>query len=208
MTSVQHSYDQVAAEYTRRIAGELAHKPFDRKMLDWLIEKVGGAGVICDMGCGPGHVAAYLRERGAQVCGVDLSAEMVKQASLLNPDIPFMQGDMLTLANVPDGAYGGIVCAYGIVNIAPEQLPQVFTQFKRVLSSQGAVLIAFHVGSEMRHLDEWWGESVSLDFFFFEREDVKRLLQAAGFVVEEAIERDPYPDVEAQTRRAYLFARA
>ncbi len=28
----------------------------------------------------------------------------------------------------------------------------------------------------------------------------------AGFTVEEAIERDPYPEIEVQTQRAYLFA--
>jgi hypothetical protein len=32
-------------------------------------------------------------------------------------------------------------------------------------------------------------------------------LRAAQFVVEEIIERDPYPEVEAQTRRGYILAR-
>ena len=32
-------------------------------------------------------------------------------------------------------------------------------------------------------------------------------LTTAGFEVEETIERDPYPDVEHQSRRAYIFAR-
>jgi hypothetical protein len=33
-------------------------------------------------------------------------------------------------------------------------------------------------------------------------------LRAAGFTAIEAHERDPYPDVEVQTRRAYIFARS
>jgi len=32
-------------------------------------------------------------------------------------------------------------------------------------------------------------------------------LEAANFEIEEIIERDPYPDVEHQSRRAYIFAR-
>jgi len=33
-------------------------------------------------------------------------------------------------------------------------------------------------------------------------------LRAAGFVIEEIVEREPYaPDVEYQSRRAYIFAR-
>jgi hypothetical protein len=31
-------------------------------------------------------------------------------------------------------------------------------------------------------------------------------LGSAGFEVEEIVERDPYPDVEAQTRRGYILA--
>jgi hypothetical protein len=37
---------------------------------------------------------------------------------------------------------------------------------------------------------------------------MKAYLRAAGFQLEETIERDPYPpEVEYQSRRAYIFAR-
>jgi hypothetical protein len=45
-----------------------------------------------------------------------------------------------------------------------------------------------------------------LDFIFFETEEMKRYLETAGFKLEEVIERDPYPDVEYPSRRAYIFA--
>ncbi len=47
---------------------------------------------------------------------------------------------------------------------------------------------------------------MSLDFTLFETEEMKGYLKAAGFELEEVIERDPYPDIEVPTRRAYLFA--
>ena len=46
-----------------------------------------------------------------------------------------------------------------------------------------------------------------MDFIFYTTAEMKEYLREAGFVVEEAIERDPYPEVEYQSRRAYLFAR-
>lgn len=204
----QSSYDRVAAEYARRIYGELAGKPFDRKMLDWLIEKVGDLGLICDMGCGPGQIARYLRDHGAQACGVDLSEGMIAQARELNPGIDFAAADMRTLDDVPDAAYGGIAAFYSILHIPEADLSQTFNTFKRVLKPGGVLLMTFHLGTEIRHLDEWWGEQVSLDFIFYEREPMKARLNAAGFTVTEAIERDPYPEVEVATRRAYLFATA
>jgi len=200
------SYDRVAAEYARRIYGELAHKPFDRKLLDWLIEKVADRGVICDVGCGPGQLARYLHDHGARACGVDLSAGMVAEAERLNPGIPFQQADMRTLAGIPDGAYGGIAAFYSIIHVPHVEVVGALESFRRVLVPGGRVLIAFHAGDETRHLDEWWGESVSLDFIFFEREQMKGYLETAGFTLEEVIERDPYPEVEVNTRRAYVFA--
>lgn len=199
---LQDIYDRVAEAYAEQFRDELEGKPFDRKMLDWLAEKVDGPGVICDMGCGPGQVARYLHAQGVTACGIDLSPEMVRQASRLNPDIPFQQGDMLALSNVADNSYGGIAAFYAIVNLPRSSVIAAFRELRRVLRPGGVLLLAFHIGQEIKHLDEFLGKQVSLDFLFFETEEVKDYLRAAGFRLEEVLERDPYPDVEYQSRRA------
>jgi hypothetical protein len=64
------------------------------------------------------------------------------------------------------------------------------------------------IGQEIKHLDEWWGKKVSLDFLFFETREMKSYLTTAGFGLEEIIERDPYPEaIEYPSRRAYIFAK-
>jgi hypothetical protein len=75
-----------------------------------------------------------------------------------------------------------------------------------VLTPGAPLLLAFHRGEEVRHFDQLWEQPVSLDFIFFEREEMLGYLAAAGFVVDEVYERPPYPDVEAQTQRVYIFA--
>jgi 2-polyprenyl-3-methyl-5-hydroxy-6-metoxy-1,4-benzoquinol methylase len=75
--SVRMSYDTIAAEYARRIYAELKDKPFDREWLDGFAERVRAIGQVCDLGCGPGHVARYLRDRGVHVFGLDLSPVML-----------------------------------------------------------------------------------------------------------------------------------
>jgi SAM-dependent methyltransferase len=201
------SYDRVAADYATRFQGEMDHKPFDRRMLDWLIERVGALGPICDLGCGPGQIARYLHSRGAEACGIDLSQAMVEQARALNPGLRFEQGDMLALTHIADKAFGGIAAFYCLIHIPPDWLPTALAEIYRVLRPGGALLVTFHIGQEVRHLDEWWGQPVDLDFHFYEREAMKARLAETGFALEEAIERDPYPDIEVATRRAYLFAR-
>ena len=48
---------------------------------------------------------------------------------------------------------------------------------------------------------------MSVDFHFFRPQEMAGSLRAAGFEVEEVVEREPYPDVEHQSRRCYVFAR-
>ena len=57
------------------------------------------------------------------------------------------------------------------------------------------------------HLDEWWGQPVAVNFLFFRPEEMVDSLRVVGFEVEEIVEREPYPDVEHRSRRAYIFAK-
>jgi len=203
---LQTSYDLVADEYVRRIFEELQHKPLDRQLLDRFAASVRGLGPTCDMGCGPGHIARYLKDRGVEVCGIDLSPAMVERAHRLTPGVEFRQGDMMRL-EVSDGAWAGIAAFYSIIHIPRSDVAPALRELWRVLRPGGILLLAFHIGDDTIHLDEWWEQKVCVDFFFFRSEEVASYLREAGFAIEEIIEREPYPDVEHQSRRAYIFAR-
>lgn len=203
---IRENYDRIADEYARNVSDELRHKPFDRDLLTRFATEVAGHGEVCDMGCGPGHIARHLRDAGATVFGLDFSPEILKQARQLNPDITFREGNMLAL-NLPDQSLAGIAAFYAIVNFPEASLPQIFREMARVLKPSGPLLLAFHVGTEVVTPKELWGRQVSLDFYFFPPSHVRKHLEDAGLIVEEIVERDPYPDVEYQSRRAYIFAR-
>ncbi len=202
----QLSYDLVVDEYVQRIFDELQDKPLDRQLLDRFADSVRAVGPACDMGCGPGHVARYLYERGVEVCGIDLSAAMVERARRLVPGVDFRQGDMMAL-DAPDGAWAGIAAFYSIIHIPRRDIVPALGELRRVLLPGGLLLLAFHLGDETVHLDEWWGQRVCIDFFFFRSGEMADYLKAAGFEIEEIIERDPYPDIEHQSRRSYILAR-
>lgn len=185
---------------------ELQHKPFDRELLDRFVVQVRGHGTVCDLGCGPGHVAAYLAERAVDVLGIDLSPGMVEQARRLQPQLEFRPGDMTAL-DLADASLAGIAAFYSIIHVPPPEVPAALGEMFRTLRPGGRLLLSVHLGEEPVHLDEWWSEPVSLDFHMFERAALEQLLSAAGFEIVEVLERAPYPDVEAQTHRAYVFAR-
>jgi SAM-dependent methyltransferase len=206
LSATRSSYDRVADEYAARLYDELAQKPFDRELLDRLVARVGNLGPICDLGCGPGQIARYLSERGASACGIDLSPAMVAEAARRNPGLTFSEGNILDLAAVADAAFCGVAAFYSLIHIEPGQIVEALREIRRVLRPGGSLLLAFHVGQEVRHLDEWWGRAVSLDFHFFEVEFMLKALDSAGLGQTEVFERGPYESVEVATQRAYIFA--
>jgi ubiquinone/menaquinone biosynthesis C-methylase UbiE len=204
LNAIRRDYDALAEDYARHIYEELQHKPLDRELLTRFARSVRGE--ICDLGCGPGHVARFFHEAGATVFGVDLSPGMVEQARRLNPEIEFREGNMFAL-ELADESLAGVVLFYSIVNLQKRVLPAVFREVARVLGPGGRVMVAFHTGDEVLAEKELWGHAISMDFVLLPPKEICRQMEEAGLVVEEVVERDPYPEVEYPSHRAYVFGR-
>jgi SAM-dependent methyltransferase len=205
--AIRASYDRVADAYADAIFDELRDKPFDRDVLTRFAASTSGRGRVCDIGCGPGQIARFLHQAGADAIGLDLSRGMIEQARRLNPGVVFYEGNMLAL-DLPDGSLAGITAFYAIVNLPPDLRPHAFQEMARVLQPGGLLLIAFHIGGKRLPVAEFFGRPITMDFYLLERPVIEAELQSAGFKIVEFLERDPYPPpVEHQSRRAYLFAR-
>lgn len=207
--STRVAYDTVAVDYADLVREELATKPLDRAMLGAFAEVVraAGAGPVADVGCGPGRIAAYLAGLGVDVFGVDLSPEMIAVARRAHPDLRFEVGNMAALGPA-DGALGGIVAWYSTVHTPPEALPEVLTEFRRVLSPGGRLLIAFKAGDERRRLDHAYGHELSLDVYWTPPERIAAMVAETGLEVEATLVREPDErERPRQGRQAFLMAR-
>jgi SAM-dependent methyltransferase len=203
--TVRENYDRLAKVYADKVFDELQYKPIDRDVLKRFAERTRDQGEVCDLGCGPGHVAQYLRNADTAVFGVDLSPRMVEQARRLNPQISFRIGNMLSL-DIPSDTLAGITAFYSIVNISREFLPLAFREMARVLKPGGLLLIAFHVGDDVVSVNELWGEPITMNTFRFTTAEIIQGLEKEHLVVSEVVEREPYLEVEYQSPRAYVFA--
>ena len=206
MKAVQSAYDSVAGEYAEKFFHELEDKPVDRKLLDIFCERSLRTGKVCDIGCGPGEIAAYLAKSGLDVCGIDVSEKMIQVAKKLSPLVQFEQGDMLSLRQ-PDAAFGGMTAFYAIVNLTRSEIERAFSEFFRVLQDSAPLLLSFHMGDEVLHVTDFLGKSASLDFFFYPVETITAMLKEAGFQIDECIVSSPYVPIEHPSQRAYVFAR-
>lgn len=205
LKNVSESYNKVAKDY-RVFANELDHKPLDRDLLSRFSKLTDGQGKVCDLGCGPGQIAAYLKGLGSNVIGVDLSENMIEEAKSLHDNIEFLAGDMFNLSFLNE-ELAGVAAFYSIVNIPLDRLRDAFLEIHRVLKSAGTFLISFHIGNnEEKHITTFLEQDVSLNFYFFEPESIIELLEETGFNVDEVIIRFPYKALEFQSKRAYLFA--
>lgn len=136
-------YDEVAERYAAKSSDSLSSYPLERGLLSSFAElakEVGGA--VADLGCGPGHITAHLSSLGLDAFGVDVSSGMITVARERNPELRFEIGSMAAL-DVPDGSLSGILSRYSIIHTAPEEVPAILAEFRRVLAPGGCALISF-----------------------------------------------------------------
>lgn len=207
---IEASYDKVARPYSMMLRGELAGKPLDRALLGAVLEMADG-GPIADIGCGPGHVTAYLRNLGGDAIGIDISRSMIEIAREDHPDIPFFIESMTALQR-EDESISAAVLMFSIIHLSPGDRDAAMSEVYRVLKPGGVALVSFHIRSEefaagdVRHLTTWFGTSVDLEGHFLDPEVVVEEMMRAGLDVVSITTRMPHPDIEVQSERAYLLA--
>ena len=197
------NYSRLAEVYAEKFCTELDGKPFDRELLQRFVLASPPNYPVCDLGCGPGHIANYLKSLTADVFGIDLSPEMIQIAKRRYPSIDYRVGDMLEL-DLPLNSLGGIVAFYSIIHLQRHQLEGAFSGMLRVLVPGGSVLASFHRGTGEHHQDGSLGKPVEFDCTLFEPDEVAHAMNRAGLSVKEIATRPPY-DFEYPSTRVYVW---
>ena len=101
-----------------------------------------------------------------------------------------------------------MIAFYSIIHFDDAQLATAFAEMARVLRPDGRVALAFHIGDEVVHREQWWDMPVVLDFRFLPSRIRSRGCWARqGSRSSRSRSATPYPEVEYQSRRAYIVAR-
>ena len=111
-----------------------------------LVDALGvGPGMrVLDLGCGDGTTAIPEAQRGAEVLGVDIAANLVeagvrRAAALGLSNIRFQEGDARNLEGLADGAFDLVVSIFGAM-FAPQPL-DVAKEMARVTRSGGRIVM-------------------------------------------------------------------
>jgi len=205
LNRIESLYDKVAREYAEKFSGEHERKPKDQEILRRFAQEIGGRRPVWDFGCGPGQTTQCLTNLGIDISGLDLSERILEQARTNHPKIHFQKGNILEL-EFEDDSIAGAVAFYTIVHFSEEQVRRACHEVLRVLQPGGIFLLTYHIGEKTIHVEDFLGKKVDIDFMFFTADFIFRCLKNSGFEKIEIIEREPYPGVEYESRRAYTFA--
>ena len=204
---VRSAYDNVASSYAEHLVDELDGLPFETWLLDRVVAGAAGQPVV-DLGSGPGHVTSYLAGRGADATGIDLSPAMVAEARRRFPALTFEVGDLRGLSRPAASAgWAAVLGWYSLIHFAASELPAAVAALARPLAPGGWLVLAMHAGTAVRHMDEWFGHEVDLDFVLHDRADVVRAVEAAGLIGLEWYLRGPVTARGETSERLYVVAR-
>ncbi|MEO5610571.1 MAG: methyltransferase domain-containing protein [Ornithinibacter sp.] len=204
---VSAAYDSLAGDYATTLASDLDGAPFER----WLLERVvdlAGRHPVADVGCGPGLISAYLRDHGARVVGSDLSAEMVAQAQRTHRDITFEVRDLRHLMRPVDADGWGVVLAwYSLVHLAASELRGALEALVRPLRSDGYVVLSLFAGPSIRHVAELGDIPIGLEFVHHDPATVIAAPEAASLTDLEWYQCGVVPREGEPVHRFYLIGR-
>jgi len=187
LTDTRDAYDTIAASYadeTRDLLDRLLHVRAGVVLFADLVRAIGG-GPVADVGCGPGHTTALLRELGTDTFGIDLSPAMVEIARREHPGARFEVGSMTDL-DLADDSLAGVLAWWSLIHIPDEAMPGVLAQFHRVLRPDGVLAVGFHVGDGSEVTTSGHGNQPRKAAYGHHRQPsrVADWLREAGFTVE------------------------
>jgi hypothetical protein len=99
------------------------------------------------------------------------------------------------------------VAWYSLIHLAPSELPGAVAALVRTIAPGGSLVLAMHSGSQLQHLDEWFGHRVDLDLVLHEPSFVVGTVEAAGLVDIEWYLRGPLTARGETTERLYVLGR-
>ncbi|NSC25612.1 methyltransferase domain-containing protein [Streptomyces albus subsp. chlorinus] len=133
-----NDYDSFAEAYSAENENNLVNAYYARPAMLTLAGDVAGCRVL-DAGCGSGPLSAALRERGAVVTGIDISAGMLALAERrLGGDADLYQVDLRDRLPFDDGAFDVVVSSLVLHYL--EDWGPTLAELRRVLRPGGRLI--------------------------------------------------------------------
>jgi SAM-dependent methyltransferase len=133
-----NDYDRFAEAYSAENENNLVNAYYERPAMLALAGDVAGRRIL-DAGCGSGPLSAALRDRGAVVTGIDVSAGMLALArQRLGDDVALHRVDLNDRLPFADGAFDDVVASLVLHYL--EDWGPTLAELRRVLRPGGRLI--------------------------------------------------------------------
>lgn len=176
ITETTSTYDQIATNYADRWQ--------DRGLLEADMQQFAdllpSAGLVCDVGCGPGFDTAVLRQKGIKAIGLDRSWGMMQAGRVEHGiDAPFVQVDMRALP-LGKTAVSGLWVSASLLHLPRADVPVVLQNFAYVLQPNGILYLSVKLGDDAKWMPALNYEALSRFFTYWQPKTLDPLLAEAG----------------------------
>lgn len=163
-------YAKRAGDYARDVATKTpgAHL---RAFVEGLPSQVR----VLDLGCGPGHAAAYMVAQGLDVDAWDASPEMAEQGRDLY-DLTIRVAAFEALE--AEAHYDGIYANFSLLHAPKAEMPHHLARIARALKPNGL----FHIGTKMGTGEK--RDTIGRFYSYYEEDELVGLLAETGLTIE------------------------
>jgi 2-polyprenyl-3-methyl-5-hydroxy-6-metoxy-1,4-benzoquinol methylase len=183
---VQLYYDLTAEARAEEWYGNAILMPTITEFVSMLPERPR----VLDLGCGCGYESRRLASIGAEVVGLDFSAESIRIARQRTPECRFEQEDFRALDD-RHGTFDGVFAAGSIIHIAPTDWPDLADRIARVLQPGGYLLAVVKDGQgTMVRTEEVAGEPIRREICLYTRQAIVGPTDALAYVRDSVLDQD------------------
>ncbi len=196
------TYNKIAQKYSDSFFEEFS----DKEIVDTFLDLLPVRAHILDAGCGPGMSTKYFMEKGFCAEGIDLSEKMLEIARKKVPKGKFRKMDMRKL-EYPDKSFDAVFAAYVIFHAPKKEIIPAMKEFCRVLKPNGILYVAVQEGSGEKFIKEPFDRKLEIFIKFFSEDELKKLIEGAGFFVIKTARRQAKAQGELGSRKFFMIAK-
>lgn len=196
MTSrrTREAYSSVAGTYIELLGSIDSVEEADKSFIS---EGFEGVADVLDVGCGPGHLTAYLNGLGHQAAGMDLVPEFVNHARSTYPGIDFSVTDIASLSGEIKRV-GGVLAWYSLIHMSPGEMSKALQRISEILVPEGVLIYGGFLAPSRTLFDHRVTAATA-----YSEDEIKRLIENAGFRIRRSETRP-----ETATKRAHIAVAA
>lgn len=173
------SYDATVEEYYSNSLVFWPREPAER-----FRQGLSPGALILDVACGPGRDAKWFSGKGFRVVGLDRSSGMINKARSLAADCRFLVADVRSIP-LRSGRFDGVWCSGALLHVPKRYILTALSELRRVAKLHALVYVSVKKGTGEQFVPDPRYEGVMKYWSLFEEPELRSLVEAAGFRIEE-----------------------